>query len=66
MLKIINILIKRVTGGSFAYPSASDPIWVATEKSNKKNILGICMISKKSPDKHFDNEHNSVKSSIFI
>lgn len=60
MLKIINGLVMRVSGQSFAYPSSSDPIWIATKKTNKKTILGICMLSTYSPNKHFNNERSST------
>lgn len=62
LLNIINTLFINVANEPFAYPSSSDPIWIATKKTSKRKILGICMISKKSPKEHFNNEddHTNV------
>ena len=50
----------NITGESFVYSSLSDPIWIATKKTNKNKVLGICMLSTSSPYKHFNNEHKST------
>lgn len=60
VLKNVKKLILKIKGERLRYASESDPIWIARKKSNKKKILGICMLSKYSPDSHFDSEDKNV------
>lgn len=55
MRKNVEKLIAKVMKENFVYSSHLDPIWIARKKTNKE-ILGICMIAKQSPYRHFDNE----------
>ena len=52
----IKQLISKTCGEHFRFASYNDPIWIATKKNNLK-LLGVCMITKKSPGGYFENEN---------
>lgn len=55
-IKKIKKLVAKVVGERFNYADSTDPIWIARKKKSKKQIFGICMLARKSPERHFDNE----------
>jgi len=68
VFKLIKKMIVRSTGGLAKYINVENPIFIAFKKNerkqNKMKPMGIAMLSKYSPEKHFESEKTKARTQL--